>query len=79
MHHPTDRITNTTAFDTSRGALAGTRNSSMGFGEEGIGVLLNTHAYTHTHIQGRIYISGSMGCHPGTPRLEGPHPHDLKI
>ena len=30
MHHPTDRITHTTAFVTSRGALAGTRNSSMG-------------------------------------------------
>ena len=28
MHHPTDRITHTTAFFyTSRGALAGTRNS----------------------------------------------------
>ena len=30
MHHPTDRITHTTAFVTSRGALAGTRNRSMG-------------------------------------------------
>ena len=30
MHHPTDRITHTTALCyTSRGALAGTRNSSM--------------------------------------------------
>ena len=28
MHHPTDRITHPTAFVT--GALAGTRNSSMG-------------------------------------------------
>ena len=26
MHHRTDRITHTTAFVTSRGALAGTRN-----------------------------------------------------
>ena len=31
MHHPTDRITHTTAFDT----LAGTRNSSMGPHHEG--------------------------------------------
>ena len=31
MHHPTDRKTHTTAFYyTSRGALAGTRNSLMG-------------------------------------------------
>ena len=31
MHHPADRITHTTAFVTPiRGALAGTRNSSMG-------------------------------------------------
>ena len=29
MHHPTDRITHTTAF-VVRGALAGTRNRSMG-------------------------------------------------
>ena len=36
MHHPTDRITHTTAFVyTSRGALAGTRNSSMGPPHEG--------------------------------------------
>ena len=36
MHHPTDRITHTTAFCyTSRGALAGTRNSSMGAPHEG--------------------------------------------
>ena len=33
MHHPTDRITHTTAFDTP--ALAGTRNSSMGPPHEG--------------------------------------------
>ena len=34
--HPTDRITHTTAFCyTSRGALAGTRNSSMGPPHEG--------------------------------------------
>ena len=32
MHHPTDRIAHTTAF---RGALAGTRNSSMGPPHEG--------------------------------------------
>ena len=31
MHHPTERITHTTAFVTRRGALAGTRNSSMGY------------------------------------------------
>ena len=32
MHHPTDRITHTTAFVyTSCGALAGRRNSSMGY------------------------------------------------
>ena len=31
MHHPTDRIAHTTAF----GALAGTRNSSMGPPHEG--------------------------------------------
>ena len=31
MHHPTDRITHTMVFwYTSHGALAGTRNSSMG-------------------------------------------------
>ena len=30
MHHPTDRITHTTIFVTRRGALAETRNSSMG-------------------------------------------------
>ena len=30
MHHPTDRITHTTTSYTSRGALAGMRNSSMG-------------------------------------------------
>ena len=30
MHHPTDRIAHTRACYTSRGALAGTRNSSMG-------------------------------------------------
>ena len=30
MHHLTDRIIHTTACYTSRGALAGTRNSSMG-------------------------------------------------
>ena len=31
MHHPTDRMTHTRAFVTnSRGALAGTRNNSMG-------------------------------------------------
>ena len=36
MHHPTDRITHTTAFVyTSRGALAKTRNSSMGPPHEG--------------------------------------------
>ena len=36
MHHPTDRITHTTAFVTPhRGALAGTRNSSMGPPHEG--------------------------------------------
>ena len=36
MHHPTDRITHTTAFVTaSRGALAGTRNSSVGPPHEG--------------------------------------------
>ena len=36
MHHPTDRTTHTTAFCyTSRGALAGTRNSSMGPLREG--------------------------------------------
>ena len=35
MHHPTDRITHTTAFITSHGALAGTRNSSMGPPHEG--------------------------------------------
>ena len=29
MHHPTDRIAHTTACYTSRGALAGTRNSSV--------------------------------------------------
>ena len=29
MHHPTDRITHTSLCYTSRGALAGTRNSSM--------------------------------------------------
>ena len=33
MHHPTDRIAHTTY--TSRGALAGTRNSSMGPPNEG--------------------------------------------
>ena len=31
MHHPTDRMAHTTAFCyTSRGALAGMKNSSMG-------------------------------------------------
>ena len=36
MHHPTDRITHTTAFVTPVvGALAGTRNSSMGPPHEG--------------------------------------------
>ena len=39
MHHPTDRIAHTMAFDrlcyTSRGALAGTRNSSVGPPHEG--------------------------------------------
>ena len=36
MHHPTDGITHTTAFVyTSRGALAGARNSSMGSPHEG--------------------------------------------
>ena len=36
MHHPTDRIAHTTAFVTPRcGALAGTRNSSMGPPHEG--------------------------------------------
>ena len=36
MHHPTDRITHTTAFVTPvGGALAGTRNSSMGPPHEG--------------------------------------------
>ena len=35
MHHPTDRIAHTTVCYTSRGALAGTRNSSMGPPREG--------------------------------------------
>ena len=35
MHHPINRIAHTTAFVTSRGALAGTRNSSMGPTYEG--------------------------------------------
>ena len=35
MHHPTDRIIHTTAFVTSRGALAGMRNSSIGPPHEG--------------------------------------------
>ena len=36
MHHPTEKIAHTTAFFyTSRGALAGTRNSSMGPPHEG--------------------------------------------
>ena len=35
MHHPTDRIAHTTAFVHHRGALAGTRNSSMGPPHEG--------------------------------------------
>ena len=35
MHHPTDKITHTTACYTSRGALAVTRNSSMGPPHEG--------------------------------------------
>ena len=36
MHHPTNRITHTTAFVcNSRGALAGTRNSPMGPPHEG--------------------------------------------
>ena len=36
MHHPTDRIAHTTAFvNTSHGALAGTRNSSVGSPHEG--------------------------------------------
>ena len=35
MHHPTDMIAHTTAFVTRRGALAGTRNSSMGRPHEG--------------------------------------------
>ena len=30
MHHPTDRITHTTAFVTAIRALAGMRNNSMG-------------------------------------------------
>ena len=30
MHHPTDRITHTSLCYTSRGALAGMRNNSMG-------------------------------------------------
>ena len=37
MHHPTDRIIHTTVFvTTSHGALAGTRNSSMGPPHEGL-------------------------------------------
>ena len=36
MHHPTDRIAHTMAFvRSSHGALAGTRNSSMGPPHEG--------------------------------------------
>ena len=35
MHHPTDRITHHDLCYTSRGALAGTRNSSMGPPHEG--------------------------------------------
>ena len=40
MHHPTDRITHSY---TSRGALAGTRNSSMGATQSGSSCILKYH------------------------------------
>ena len=41
MHHPTDRTAHTTPFVKSRGALAGTRNSSMGPPHEGSNLVSN--------------------------------------
>ena len=35
MHHPTGMLAHTTACYTSRGALAGTKNRSMGRPHEG--------------------------------------------
>ena len=52
MHHPTDRIAHTIAYYTSRGALAGMKNSSMTdslFHEK-------TLPYSHCRLRLKMYI-----------------------